>query len=135
MGSVGFVDPKTGEPRTIPLEVYVKGDKLPVYEETLEEMGRYNDVPALPFNAFGTLAMARTEFENNSASSQFFFLLKESELTPSSANLLDGRYAVFGYVTDGVDALDILKVGDLIQSMKVTDGLENLVNPSYVSSD
>lgn len=41
--------------------------------------------PALPFNAFGTLAMARGEFEDNNASSQFFFLLKESELTPSGA--------------------------------------------------
>jgi hypothetical protein len=39
-----------------------------------------------------------------------FFLLKESELTPSGANLLDGRYAVFGYVTEGQDALGYMKV-------------------------
>jgi hypothetical protein len=45
-----------------------------------------------------------------SASSQVFFLLKESELTPSGANLLDGRYAVFGYVTQGQDNLGIFKV-------------------------
>ena len=32
--------------------------------------------PALPFNAFGTLAMARSEFEADSASSQVFWLLK-----------------------------------------------------------
>lgn len=38
-------------------------------------------------------------------SSQVFFLLKESELTPSGANLLDGRYAVFGYITEGQDLL------------------------------
>lgn len=129
--AVGFVDPKTNNVRTIPLEVYVPGDDVPVYEETLEEMGRYNAIPALPFNAYGTMAMARSEFENNSGSSQVFWLLKESELTPSSANLLDGRYAVFGYVTEGVDILDVLKVGDMIESMKVTKGLENLVNPSY----
>jgi hypothetical protein len=42
---------------------------------------------------------------------QVFFLLKESELTPSGANLLDGRYAVFGYVTEGQDALGYMKVG------------------------
>ena len=30
----------------------------------------------LPFNAYGTLAMARSEFEANDGSSQFFFLLK-----------------------------------------------------------
>lgn len=129
--AIGFTDPKTGKLRTIPFEVYVPGDDLPTYEETLEEMGRYNAVPALPFNAFGTVAMARSEFEPNSASSQFFFLLKESELTPSSANLLDGRYSVFAYVTEGVETLEILKVGDIITSMKVVDGLENLVNPSY----
>ena len=29
-----------GKLRTIPLEVMVKGDKVPVYEETLEENGR-----------------------------------------------------------------------------------------------
>ena len=29
-----------GKVRTIPLEVMVKGDKVPVYEETLEDLGR-----------------------------------------------------------------------------------------------
>lgn len=36
--SQGFVE--DGKVRTIPLEVMVKGDKVPVYEETLEENGR-----------------------------------------------------------------------------------------------
>lgn len=71
------------------------------------------------------------EFENNSASSQIFWLLKESELTPSNANILDGRYAVFGYVTENQDYLADLKVGDVIQSIQVVSGLDNLVNPSY----
>lgn len=39
-----------------------------------------------------------------------FFLLKENELTPSGANLLDGRFAVFGYVTEGADLLGSFKV-------------------------
>lgn len=77
----------------------------PVYEITLEELGRANDMPALPFNAFGTMAVARAEFEANSGSSQMFFLLKESELTPTGSNLLDGRYAVFGYIVEGADLL------------------------------
>ena len=51
-------------------QVYVPGDKIPVYEETLEDLRRSNETPALPFNAYGTLAMARTEFDENSASSQ-----------------------------------------------------------------
>ncbi|WVZ15847.1 hypothetical protein V8G54_013413 [Vigna mungo] len=71
------------------------------------------------------------EFEDNSASSQIFWLLKESELTPSNANILDGRYAVFGYVTENEDYLADLKVGDVIESIQVVSGLDNLVNPSY----
>ena len=93
----------------------------------MEELGRFNEQPVLPFNAFGTMAWARSEFEPNSASSQFFFLLRDSELTPSGSNLLDGRYAVFGYVTEGKDYLESLQVGDKIESVKVLDGADNLV--------
>nr|GMD56244.1 peptidyl-prolyl cis-trans isomerase CYP38, chloroplastic [Ipomoea batatas] len=113
----GFIDPSTEKTRTIPLEIM--------------ELGLYKAQTRLPFNAFGTMAMARDEFENNSASSQVFWLLKESELTPSNANILDGRYAVFGYVTENEDYLADLKVGDVIESMQVVSGLDNLVNPSY----
>ncbi|KAK1279349.1 hypothetical protein QJS04_geneDACA002868 [Acorus gramineus] len=127
----GFIDPSTEKVRTVPLELSVIGDKNPVYESTLEELGRYKAQTRLPFNAFGTMAMAREEFENNSASSQVFWLLKESELTPSNANILDGRYAVFGYVTENEDYLADLKVGDVIESIEVVSGLDNLVNPSY----
>ena len=84
----------------VPLEIKAIKDKVPTYEFSFEDLGRPNDQPSLPFNAFGTMAWARSEFENNSASSQVFWLLKESELTPSGANLLDGRYAVFGYIVD-----------------------------------
>lgn len=94
----------------VPFEVKVVGDKEPVYDLNLEDLGRFNEQPVLPFNAYGTLAWARAEFDNNSASSQVFFLLKESELTPSGANLLDGRYAVFGYVVSGQDNLGVMKV-------------------------
>ncbi len=65
-----------GKVRRIPFEVMVRGDKAPVYEETLEDLGRFNDQPALPFNAYGTMALARGEFEANSGSSQVFWLLK-----------------------------------------------------------
>lgn len=76
-------------------------------------------------------AKLQQEFANNSASSQVFWLLKESELTPSNANILDGRYAVFGYVTENEDYLADLKVGDVIESIQVVSGLDNLVNPTY----
>ncbi|XP_077244061.1 peptidyl-prolyl cis-trans isomerase CYP38, chloroplastic-like [Tasmannia lanceolata] len=127
----GFIDPSTEKTRTIPLEIMTAGDQTPVYGETLEELGRYKAQTKLPFNAFGTMAMARDEFEDNSASSQIFWLLKESELTPSNANILDGRYSVFGYVVQNEDYLADLKVGDVIESMQVVSGLDNLVNPSY----
>ncbi|XWS30348.1 hypothetical protein CRYUN_Cryun24cG0109500 [Craigia yunnanensis] len=127
----GFIDPSTEKTRTIPLEITVDGEKAPVYGATLEELGLYKAQTKLPFNAFGTMAVARDEFENNSASSQVFWLLKESELTPSNSNILDGRYAVFGYVTENQDFLADLKVGDVIESIQVVSGLDNLVNPSY----
>ncbi|XP_010524308.1 PREDICTED: peptidyl-prolyl cis-trans isomerase CYP38, chloroplastic [Tarenaya hassleriana] len=127
----GFIDPSTEKTRTVPLEIMAVGEKVPFYGSTLEELGLYKAQTRLPFNAFGTMAMAREEFENNSASSQVFWLLKESELTPSNANILDGRYAVFGYVTQNEDYLADLKVGDVIESIHVVSGLENLVNPSY----
>jgi hypothetical protein len=52
------------------VEIRVAGEKVPVYEDTLEDLGRFNEQPVLPFNAYGTLAVARAEFDNNSGSSQ-----------------------------------------------------------------
>lgn len=57
-------------PRSVPFEVRVQGEKEPIYDFTLEDLGRFNEQPVLPFNAYGTLAWARAEFDNNSASSQ-----------------------------------------------------------------
>ncbi|CAN6921527.1 unnamed protein product [Brassica oleracea] len=62
------------------------------------------------------MAMAREGFENDSESSQVFWLLKERELTPSNSNILDGRYDVFGgYVTQNEDFLADLKVDDVTE--------------------
>lgn len=126
---VGFIDPNTGKYRAIPLEILVEGDKKPTYGITLEEAGRYIDMPVLPFSAFGAVVMARPESQVNGASSQFFFFLFEPELTPAGRNLLDGRYAVFGYLIEGKEVLDKLRAGDKIESATVVRGLENLVEP------
>lgn len=126
---VGFVDPATKKYRAIPLEVLVQGDEAPTYGITLEDAGRYKDLPVLPFSAYGALALARPGEDPNGGSSQFFFFLFEPELTPAGLNLLDGRYSVFGYVIDGKDVLGQLKAGDKIQSAKVIRGSENLVPP------
>lgn len=125
----GFIDPATGKYRSIPLEVLVKGDPIPTYGITLEQAGRYREEPVLPFSAYGAVAMARPEFDNNGGSSQFFFFLFEPELTPAGRNLLDGRYSVFGYLTEGKEVLEQLKEGDKIISAKVIQGADNLVQP------
>ncbi|NEP77733.1 MAG: peptidylprolyl isomerase [Okeania sp. SIO3C4] len=126
---VGFIDPDSGEYRNIPLEILVKGDEEPIYSFTLEEIGRFREQPVLPFSAYGTVAMARPESENDGGSSQFFFFLFQPELTPAGVNLLDGRYTVFGYVVEGKKILEKLGKGDKIISAKVIAGLENLVEP------
>jgi peptidylprolyl isomerase len=125
----GFIDPKTGKYRNIPLEVLARGDQEPVYGITLEDAGRYRDQPVLPFSAYGAVAMARPEGEPDGGSSQFFFFLFEPELTPAGRNLLDGRYSVFGYVTEGKEVLQKLKAGDKVESAKVVQGAKNLVQP------
>jgi peptidylprolyl isomerase len=125
----GFIDPKTSKYRAIPLEILVEGDKEPTYGITLEDAGRYLDMPVLPFSSFGALAMARPESEVDGGSSQVFFFLFEPELTPAGRNLLDGRYSVFGYLVEGKEILDKLKAGDKIESATVVQGIENLVEP------
>ena len=125
----GFIDPKTNEYRAIPIEVLVKGDELPVYGETLEELGRYLDVPAIPFNSYGAMALARPANDPNGGSSQFFFFKFDTEITPPGYNLMDGRYSVFGYLTKGKEVLEELTAGDKIISAKVVDGIENLKEP------
>ena len=130
----GFIDPETNEYRAIPMEVLVKGDELPVYGETLEELGRYLDEPAIPFNAYGAVALARPANDPNGGSSQFFFFKFDTEITPPGYNLMDGRYSVFGYLTKGKEVLEELTAGDKIISAKVIDGIENLKEPDSINS-
>jgi peptidyl-prolyl cis-trans isomerase B (cyclophilin B) len=62
--------------------------------------------------------MARSAMPD-SASSQFYIALED---LPS----LDGDYAVFGKVVEGMDIVEQIKQGDRISTAKVTEGLENL---------
>lgn len=129
-----YVDPDTGLKRTIPLEVFAKNDKAPTYGLTLEDDGRGYAATKLPFSVNGALAQARNEFEANTGSSQVFWFLFEPDLTPAGRNLLDGRYALFGYVIDGDQFLKSFGVGDRVVEAKVVDGLENLVLPGKQAS-
>jgi peptidylprolyl isomerase len=124
----GYVDPATGKVRTIPLEIRAKGELMPRYGQTFEQLGLWDVEPALPFSAEGTVAMARYLEDPNSASSQFFIFMAEPDLTPAGLNLMDGRYAVFGYVTEGTEVLRKIKLGDRILSARIISGQENLKN-------
>ncbi|KAF3885281.1 MULTISPECIES: peptidylprolyl isomerase [Nostocales] len=115
LGTGGFVDPKTGKERRIPLEIKPQGAEEPVYSKTLE-MARVNKPPVLQ-HKLGAVAMARSQMPD-SASSQFYFAL-------DNLSFLDGSYAVFGYVTNGMDVVNKIQQGDRIDSAKVTQGAEN----------
>ncbi|MCP9927127.1 peptidylprolyl isomerase [Cyanobium sp. CH-040] len=122
----GYVDPRTGQERTVPLEIRVPGEAAPFYNQTFEDLGRYKATPMLPFATFGTLGWAHSDERLDDGSSQFFFFLYEPELTPAGLNLVDGRYAAFGYVVDGFDVLGELGVDDAIVKATVIDGADNL---------
>lgn len=124
----GYTDKATGKTRFVPLEIFAKGDKKPIYGTSLEDDGRGAESTVLPFTSYGTLAVARNEFEPNSASSQFFWFLFEPDLTPAGRNLMDGNWAVFGYTIEGEEYLRQVQKDDIIVSAKVTGGLENLEN-------
>ncbi|CEL97061.1 unnamed protein product [Vitrella brassicaformis CCMP3155] len=136
-GPEGYVPTGAKEPRRVPLEIFVKGDNAPMYGETTEEDGRGFAATTLPFQAYGALGMARSEFDNNSGSSQFFWLLFDSDLTPAGKNFMDGRYACFGYTVSGADFLRDIRVGDTIVSARVVEGIDKLQktgkseSPSY----
>ncbi|MBE9145620.1 peptidylprolyl isomerase [Planktothrix mougeotii] len=118
LGTGGYIEPGTSKERMIPLEIKPKGAEQPIYSKTLESAG-IQKAPVLSHSR-GAVAMARSQFPD-SASSQFYFALADLPF-------LDGSYAVFGYVTDGMNVVDKIKQGDRIQSAKVTQGLENLKN-------
>lgn len=142
LGTGGFIDPVTNQERTIPLEIKLQDNPEPLYGMTVRDYVRsqveqkiqsgqlqnteaairdyLNTLSLVPVlrHTRGAVAMARSQ-SPDSASSQFYFTLSDLEF-------LDGNYAVFGYVTDGMDVVDQIQRGDRIDSAIVTAGLENL---------
>ena len=84
-GTGGFVDPQSGKPRTIPIELHQR----------------------LRHNSPGVVAMARFGNDTNSASSQFYITLGPKQQ-------LDNKYAVFGGVISGMDAVQRITANDRI---------------------
>ncbi|NMF85348.1 peptidylprolyl isomerase [Nodosilinea sp. P-1105] len=115
-GTGGFIDPDSGARRFIPLEITPQGADEPIYSQTLDE-AQVAAAPELPHSR-GAVAMARSQAVD-SASSQFY-------VTLADLPFLDGSYAVFGYVTEGMDVVDAIQQGDRIESARVVEGLDNL---------
>ena len=118
LGTGGFTDPESGRQRYIPLEIKPTGAEDPLYSQTFDRAG-VNKKPVLQHTR-GAVAMARSNVPD-SASSQFYFALADLPF-------LDGSYAVFGYVKEGMDVIDGIQQGDRIESAKITEGLDNLKN-------
>lgn len=67
--------------------------------------------PKLKHDAAGVVAMARTP-DPNSATSQFY-------ITLDKAPFLDMNYAVFGRVTEGLDVVKRIRVGDVMKTVRI----------------
>lgn len=81
------------------------GDGTGGSEETIKGEFSDNGVENPLKHTRGALSMARSQ-DNDSASSQFFIVQK-------TASHLDGQYAVFGYIYEGMDIVD--KICDDVQ--------------------
>ncbi|NEQ95351.1 MAG: peptidylprolyl isomerase [Cyanothece sp. SIO2G6] len=124
LGTGGYIDPRTGQERNIPLEILPRDAEGPLYNTTFQMAG-LTSRPILSHKE-GAVAMARAQ-PLDSASSQFY-------ITLAAQPFLDGNYAVFGFVTDGMDAVQALDQGDRIESARVIVGIENLTRPGTTSA-
>lgn len=87
-----------GSGTNIPLEIKCQ-------DGTIME-GKEVECPVALPHGDGALAMARSN-DPNSASSQFYITIGEQPP-------LDGKYAVFGYVTEGKDIVRLIEQGSVI---------------------
>lgn len=108
-GTGNFLDPASAAPRFIPLEVKLSSEASPRYGRPISG-ARVTDQLALPHYR-GALAMARSQ-DPNSASAQFYIAL-------SDLPELDGRYAVFGRVIEGMPVVDSIVQGDRLRKAEV----------------
>mmetsp|Transcript_33160 Transcript_33160/g.38613 ORF Transcript_33160/g.38613 Transcript_33160/m.38613 type:complete len:601 (+) Transcript_33160:229-2031(+) len=142
MGSFneGFYDPLTAKPRRIPLEV-VQYDNLigrarlsyeSSFTSNISASSKLSKLKAslspvsgsiqtlLTFDIPGLVAMNHPDKNLDGGSSEFF-CLTEKDLTPDRAALLNGKYAPFGYVLDGLDILNNLQTDDIISATFVDE--------------
>ncbi|MBM5803284.1 MAG: peptidylprolyl isomerase [Cyanobacteria bacterium K_DeepCast_35m_m2_155] len=111
-GTGNYLDPASGQARLIPLELKLSGEAAPRYGELLTAPGITRQL-ALAHQR-GAVAMARSA-DPNSASAQFYIAL---QALPE----LDGRYAVFGRVVQGMDVVDRIVQGDKLLKARLLEG-------------
>ncbi|WP_186582920.1 peptidylprolyl isomerase [Synechococcus sp. MEDNS5] len=113
-GTGSFIDPESGQARFIPLELAFEGEDQPRYGRVVSNPSELLKLKLS--HARGALAMARSQ-SPDSASAQFYIALKP---LPE----LDGRYAVFGRVTEGMEVVDAIRQDDkIIKATLLTPGL------------
>ena len=103
-----FIDTKTGGKRYIPLEIKLKTNNLLIYGKEIDAPNQINNIQLKHKRSY--LSMARSKAVN-SANLQFYILLK-------SLPELDGRYAVFGKVINGMNVVDKIQEEDFIIEAK-----------------
>ena len=74
-------------------------------EETIKGEFLQNGVKNDLSHTRGAISMARNAYDMDSASSQFFIVHETSQRNTVS---LDGQYACFGYVTEGMEVVDAI---------------------------
>ncbi len=124
---VGEIE-KGGRNRRVPMEILVEGERTPVYGTTLDELGVGDLQPTLPVTAYGALAMEHSvEDANDSSFNWLVFDIDPRSYTARAlgGSVLTGSVATFGYVTENNHIIAQLREGDVIQSCKVVDGLQN----------
>jgi len=111
-GMGNYLDPASGQSRLIPLELKFSKEGAPRYGELLTAPGITRQLALV--HQRGAVAMARSN-DPNSASAQFYIAL---QALPE----LDGRYAVFGRVVQGMEVVDTIHQGDRLIKASLVDG-------------
>ena len=104
LGLGNFVDKRIGKVRYIPLEIRLLNEDIPRYGNPIIDTKKISKIKLR--HKKGSISMARSE-SFNSASSQFYISLR-------NLPILDGRYAVFGDLLQGLDVIGLLEEGDYI---------------------
>ena len=111
LGTGSFVDPESGLARLIPLEIRFQGEEAPRYSRVSANPAELERLTLS--HERGAVAMARSQAPD-SASAQFYVALRP---LPE----LDGRYAVFGRVIEGLEVIDRIEQGDRITSASLSN--------------